>query len=216
MTIKIKGVNTVIDISSITSYEVVIMNSKLFYQVGKELSLLDSDEIILYNGDIIDNEKHLIPLTYLFNIDSNNKKALTATYKLIAKNMNSEISNDLNEINIKILELMMKISYDFNCETDYDDSIKIEDLLSTYSFKFYLEDESFLKIFITYVKSLINYRNIKAIFVYDLGSFVNQEEFILLINELKYLGVSIINLTGNKSNLLFENRIIIDNDLCEY
>ena len=55
MTLKIKGITEVLKIIPGESIQLVIENSKLFYLMSKDILALDEDNVVLYEGDILNN-----------------------------------------------------------------------------------------------------------------------------------------------------------------
>lgn len=216
MTLKIKGIVEILKIIPGESIQLVIENSQLFYSMSKDIISLDEENIVLYEGNILNNSKYILVITDLINLDPNNKKILTSNYKY-AENItkNTELLNKLIELNSNILEILGEISENFNNSVTYNSQITISELLNAYNFKFEFNDLNFIDTFISYVKAMSLAINYKIIITYNIQDFVKDEEFQLLNKELGYLGITLINFTSKKSDLSYKNTILIDNDLCE-
>ena len=128
-----------------------------------------------------------------------------------------EDKTHLEEINIKIQELLQNISNKLDVSTTFEDELDFNKILGLYKFSF-LEDNSdvFLK-FVNYIKSNYEIKNFKFIISINVLSLFSNSQISLLHKELEYMGLSLININFIKK-LTDENvfNITIDKDLCEY
>ena len=216
MILKIKGIEEKIDIKCGEITEIVIENSVFFFKISKNFYYLDSENVFLYERNIIDNNKYIFVITNLLDLNPNSKKILASNYKY-AENMlkTMDIFNKLFDLNNKAMEILEEASELFGNQTIYNDNIGIVELLNAYGFKFEFNETFFLDSFITYIKIITMFSNHKIIVTFNIQDFLNQEEFNLLRKEFDYLGLALINICSKKSNLSYNHSIIIDKDLCE-
>lgn len=216
MTIKISHYKKIFNIVSGNVYELVIENPREYYTLGKQIIDLDENSIILYDGEIKDNEKNICCVENLFNIDPNSKKNLTATYKKLSVCCNTdEIHRIVSDINTKTFELFDLISQEFDSSITYETDVQLIDLLSLYVFKYNLNTDSFVDNFVSFVKASLQNVNIKVLFTFNLFDFIDENDYKLLKKELSLMDLTLINICSKKSFIVVDDRIIIDKDLCE-
>lgn len=217
MTLKIKGIEEIMNIIPGEPIQLVIENSNLFYSISKDLISLDEDDVILYENKILSNAKYILIITDLLNLDPNTKKILTSNYKYVENiTKNTKLVNKLIELNTNILEIIGEISENFNNSVTYNNQITVTELLEIYNFKFEFDNLNFVDTFTSYVKAMSLAINYKIIVTYDIQNYISNDEFQLLNKDLGYLGITLINLCSIKSNLTYKTTILIDNDLCEF
>lgn len=216
MILNIKGIEESLEIIPGSSYELVLENPKIFYDISKYFKFLDSDNISLYDLKVLNLSKYLLVVDNLFDLNPNSKKILTANYKY-AEDMSktTTLMNELIELNNKIMELISEISEMFNNQVDFKNNITISDLLDTYEFKFNFDDSNFIQAFVTYIKAMSLANKYEIIVTFNIQDFLNNGEFLLLVKEFGYLGLTLVNICSKKSNLSYKKTIILDNDLCE-
>lgn len=216
MTLKIKGIEQILNIVPGEAIELIIENKKQFYNISKRMLELDEDEVVLFDSKILNNSKYILVLTDLLNLNPNNKKTLISNYKNIENlTRNTEINNQIIDLNSKILSLLEEVSLNFNSSITYDNQITLSQLLEVYNFKYKYDDLNFIDMFVSYIKSICLFEKFKIVFTYNIQDFVENDEFDLLNKELGYLGITLINMTSKKSGLSYKNIVLIDKDLCE-
>ena len=216
MILNIKAIEESLEIIPGNSYELVLENPKIFYDISKDFKFLDTDNISLYELNVLSLNKYILVIDNLFDLNPNSKKILTANYKY-AENISktTTLMNELIELNNKVMELIYEVSEIFNNQVDFKSNITISNLLDVYEFKFNFDDSNFLQAFITYIKAISLVNEYEIIITFNIQDFLNKEDFSLLVKEFGYLGLTLINICSKKSNLPFKKSIILDNDLCE-
>lgn len=216
MTLKIRGIEQQIIIKPGSSCEIVIENPSEFFNISKTLFEMDEDEMVLYDIRQYDNKKYILVIQNLFDLNPNNKKILSANYQY-AYNMtrNTTIPDQLIEINSLILSILDEVATNFNNQVTYNEQITLNQLLEAYEFKFDFEESNFISTFISYIKALSLVNNYKVVVTFNIQDFLNDENFKLLVKELGYIDITLINICSQKSKLSYDKTIIIDKDLCE-
>ena len=216
MTLKIRGIEQLIPIDSGNSCEVVVESPGEFFRISKTLFEMDENEIVLYDIRQYENKRYILVIQNLFDLNPNNKKILSANYQY-ASNMtrNTTIPDQLIEINSLILSILDEVSTNFNNQVTYNEQLTLNQLLETYEFKFDYEESDFISTFVSYIKALSLVNKYRVVITFNLQDFLDNENFKLLIKELGYIDITLINFCSQKSKLSYDKSIIIDKDLCE-
>jgi CRISPR type II-A/NMEMI-associated protein Csn2 len=215
MTLKISNYKKILNINNGCVYELVVENPYEYYSIGRKI-IDNDDSIVVYDGDIKDNDKYILCVSNLFDIDPNTKKNLSSTYKKLVINCNNdEVNRMVSEINQKTFELFELISQEFDSSITYDTDVQLLDLLTIYNFKYNNSSNLFLNNFVSFIKASLQNTNYKLIIVFNLFDFINTNDFELLKKEFALLDLCLLNVCAKKSQFLFDDRIIIDKDLCE-
>lgn len=215
-TLKIKDIDYQFDSQFGNVYEIVIENKKILFNICKDIINNPDERIKIYSSKLIDSKKNIFCIFNLFDIDANNKKLLTNTYKDVSFKCRSiEIINSIENINSLILNLLEFISYEFDSSITFNNDLSLCDLLALYNLKYEYDNNSFLVSFISYIKANLLINKFYYIFTFNLSDFLSQNDLDILAKELSYLQIVLIDIAGKKSNLTYSKTIIIDEDLCE-
>ncbi len=74
MILKLEGIEESIEIEPGEANELVIENTKLFYNLSKSIQNLDEEYFTLYDLKVLNNSKYILVITDLFNLNPNSKK----------------------------------------------------------------------------------------------------------------------------------------------
>ncbi len=217
--LRIKNIETQFLIENGNIYNLNIEDSNTYIKIVDACIDNNNDYLLYYDDfELKDFEKNSLFIGDIFTIDSNSKKSILTLHKNISEKVVSiEDKTRLEEINIKIQELLQNISNKLDVSTTFEDELDFNKILGLYKFSF-LEDNSdvFLK-FVNYIKSNYEIKNFKFIISINVLSLFSNSQISLLHKELEYMGLSLININFIKK-LTDENvfNITIDKDLCEY
>lgn len=217
--LRIKNIETQFSIENGNIYNLNIEDSNTYIKIVDACIDNNNDYLLYYDDfELKDFEKNSLFIGDIFTIDSNSKKSILTLHKNISEKVVSiEDKTRLEEINIKIQELLQNISNKLDVSTTFEDELDFNKILGLYKFSF-LEDNSdvFLK-FVNYIKSNYEIKNFKFIISINVLSLFSNSQISLLHKELEYMGLSLININFIKK-LTDENvfNITIDKDLCEY
>lgn len=217
--LRIKNIETQFLIENGNIYNLNIEDSNTYIKIVDACIDNNNDYLLYYDDfELKDFEKNSLFIGDIFTIDSNSKKSILTLHKNISEKVVSiEDKTHLEEINIKIQELLQNISNKLDVSTTFEDELDFNKILGLYKFSF-LEDNSdvFLK-FVNYIKSNYEIKNFKFIISINVLSLFSNSQISLLHKELEYMGLSLININFIKK-LTDENvfNITIDKDLCEY
>lgn len=217
--LKIKNIEKDFQIEPGNIYNLNIENQKFYYNLLGKLYDFDEDTFIYSKDYEIKNlSKSCLIIDNIFNLDVNNKKILNALYKRISSELIDKSDKDeIEKINSTIISLLNKISLDLNLSVDYYTDLDVIKILNLYNFCFKMDQSTPLEKFVTYIKANLEINKYKFIISTNILPMFSKNDIELLSNELKYLGLTLINITLIQQK--YENLVdslTIDNDLCEF
>lgn len=217
--LKIKNIEKDFQIEPGNIYNLNIENQKFYYNLLDKLYDFDEDTFIYSKDYEIKNlSKSCLIIDNIFNLDANNKKILNSLYKRISSELIDKSDKDeIEKINSTIISLLNKISLDLNLNVDYYTDLDVIKILNLYNFCFKMDQSTPLEKFVTYIKANLEINKYKFIISTNILPLFSKSDIELLSNELKYLGLTLINITLIQQK--YENLVdslTIDNDLCEF
>lgn len=218
-TLKIKGIDSIIKIEPGNIENIIIENPKLYFKIINSIIFDDNDYLVYtIRNDLKDLEKYSLLITTPFDLNPNSKKILTALYKKIDKEKHIlKISEELEEINCKIVKILEAISLDLNQNMNFNLELELVKLLSLYDFSFEENSEDdLLNKLIFYIKANLEIKNIDIVFCIDILKFFSCEEVTILKRELALLNVSLIDISFSSRADSIKKSIVIDEDYCEF
>lgn len=194
--LKVKNIEYPVEIENGKIINIIYESVKDFLNLYSALKE-ENEEFILYSENFyksIKLYKKSIFIPNLLDLNINDKKILSSLYKTIESKI-TKYDTKIYEINRLILELLNDIELEVDGELDYDESITISKIFSSYSLRFNEEDKTIFKRFINYLIELKNINNYEIIFIIDGLKYFNNDEINLLKNELEKLECCLINLS---------------------
>ena len=163
-------------------------------------------------------DKNSYILTDIFNIDINNKKALSKIYSSLLKGIVEDISS-YNELSTNI-RVYFELIFNSSLEIEQNEEIDMSSLLKLGDFKIHVENDDILEKFIKFLKVFTELCGYKIIFVVGLHTVFTQEEIIEIYKEVCLNKINIINIEyqqfNNLSNENYKEIVyIFDKDNCE-
>ena len=217
-TLKIKSIDSLINIAAGNIENIIIENSKLYFSIVNSIIIDDNDYLIYsIDNDNKDLEKYSLLITTPFDLNPNNKKILTSLYKKIDKEKHIlKINEELEIINYKIIKTLETISLDLNQSMNFNTELDLVKLLSLYDFSFEDDcEEDLLNKLVFYIKANLEINNIDIVFCIDILRFLSQEEMEKLKRELELLNICLINISFSSRVSSIKKSIVIDEDYCE-
>ena len=220
-TLKITYFDGEINLDDCNLITLVLNNKKMLYKFCNYCfdDFPDTTVALDYYIDdkLVDNDKniHFIPHTYGLNL--NTKKNINALYKLLKKKYYDELSSNIELLKDKIIDIVKEISKDFDVELTADDDISNDDLFKIMNLEFKEEDNNNLvSKFCKYLKVIYELQGIKVFVIPFLHLFFSNEEILMIFNEIKYDGLTLISLETSIINKIFDGHVIriLDFDLC--
>ena len=217
-TLKIKNIDSLINIEAGNIENIIIENSKLYFSIVNSIIIDDNDYLIYsIDNDNKDLEKYSLLITTPFDLNPNSKKIMTALYKKIDKEKHIlKINEELEIINYKIIKTLETISLDLNQSMNFNTELDLVKLLSLYDFSFEDDcEEDLLNKLVFYIKANLEIKNIDIVFCIDILRFLSQEEMEKLKRELELLNICLINISFSSRVSSIKKSIVIDEDYCE-
>lgn len=220
MKIKFSFLDEYIELRSCNLYTVVIENKRVLYDFEeylyndyeyneKFISLVDDNKEL-------DNKKFINFIPSFHNFDINNKKNLTSLYKIIKNTTFEEIKEKYDGIIKNIEDLMMNLSINSEFDLLYENDVSIEEIFKLINLRIDDNEENLPNKIVKYIEIINKLQGISIFLVMNVHDYLNNEEIKLIIKELKYKGVTIINIEKHNSFDVLDEEIlnILDIDLC--
>ena len=226
MIISINGFDNKIELNVDSVNVLEIENKKLFNRIIQLFNskingdLEDDNEVLLKDkNEVLDIEKNAVIIFDIFNIDYNNKRYLSKIYEKIDLNINNSENCELEKIIISLRNNIITEINEFPFEFSIEDKIKIQDLLKIFQLK--INEELYstvlekLEFFIELTSTL---GLAKVLIIPNLKSYLDKDELLELYKYSLYNNVNllIIESTKDEELLNYENKILIDNNFCDF
>ena len=191
----------------------------IYAKYGIELSLTENQIITLVveNPQVLSDMLRDIfrQINNPLRADCNEKKILTKLYKELAEQANSLLYEECSNLNSNIVtfleNLLTTVPYHLEMEVDLD----VAALLKLYGVKVETDGVDVLETLIDYLRAVSSICNIHVVWMLNLKQFLTEEEVGQLYEFCFYEKIHLINLEGQKSYTLEQEKcVIIDRDLC--
>lgn len=187
------------------------MLKDIFRQINGE----EGGWILSENEKIFSLEKATTLIDNPLRADCNEKKILTKLYKELAEQVNSLLYEECTHLNSNIVtfleNLLTTVPYHLEMEVGLD----VAALLKLYGVKVETDGVDVLETLIDYLRAVSSICNIHVVWILNLKQFLTEEEVSQLYEFCFYEKIHLINLKGQKSYTLEQEKcVIIDNDLC--
>lgn len=202
-----------------TFYNIIIENKEIYRRTALFLFLeFNTDGPISFFNDAtsIDAEDICYPMMNVLDLDLNTKKNLNALTKLLKKTYYDSLKDDITNLKEKIINIVKTIALELDINLIASDDIKTDDLFKIMDIRFNDEKETYLEQLINYI-FVINELQKKNVFItVHLLEYLEEEDIEMLIKELSYKEIILINIETNQLNKKFasEKTFIIDKDCC--
>lgn len=198
-------------------YTLTIENKEKFRKFVDEIN----DQINTSEGDFLlsekDKEINLGKNTFII-FDYINLQTSTSFQKQIIKGLenlykDTDLEAEINEMKISINTSLQKllIDYDYDLETEI---IEIEDLLKNLKPKLKI-NKNFQIDLLSYLRFINNELKYKLIVLINLKTYLTKEEIDQFIYQLKVENINTLLVESTYIKNQGEERIIIDQDLCQ-
>lgn len=199
-----------------------VENKKYFFRIINNLLLINDE----YNDEILffdDNYKEInltnkmnIVIDY-FNIDFNNKKYLTETYKLVSEQLTEENRKKINNEYRKIVSSLKTILNKIDIPITINEELDITSLLKMFKLSINSKDEIIEKLLLLIDIEKIFHINKLLIFV-NLKQYLTKEELKELYKYSIYNNIKILLIDSECYGTCneFEKKLIIDENLEEF
>ena len=177
----------------------------------------DNSLFTFYKDDsILDFDSNISVIFNIFSLDLNSKKNINYLYRIIKKTYYDKLDEDINNIKQKALEIIKEISLDLNIELDMNNEIKTEDLFKMFDIKIKDNEEILLKRLINYMFVMQELQKYSIFVIIHLKEYFSDKEILDILKECAYKDIILFDIEtiNETSNILKENKIIIDKDCC--
>lgn len=202
--------------------ELIIENAgcfqKVLWQMLQQIEGVCESTIFLTEEDqILSWGKNVEIIMNPLQLEINQKKVLNRLYQ----NLNHIVQEKgyylkFNELLSEITGLLTEIEYDADISLAYSMNVEAVQLFKMLDVKIEIEGKTLLERLIEYIKILSEFLQYKLVVFVNIKSYFNEKELELLYQTAHYAKIYLLLIEScERKTLLNENRIIIDNDMCE-
>jgi CRISPR type II-A-associated protein Csn2 len=201
-------------------WEIVIEQPQFLRNILKDFSQHVNDKGInfLQNGQPLDINSDIDTIFNPFNLDFNNRRALTALLKtILATSTKENIYEETNAMKSKILKYMSHVIDASNFDFEVDTSDFLADALAkAVNVHIVGEDSDFVQLLVEYMVMMRDLIGIKLFCFVNLRSMIANEEAKDLVHNTLNHQLDVLLIESKNYNPLSKTaRLIIDRDLCE-
>lgn len=188
----------VINVEKPSLYRLLSINilDNMTYSIDDKTEQLDKKSLIIYNPFEIDIN------------DPKNVKNLLKKIEIEIRNLDYQL---LNEIEVKILDLLEIATENLDIPIDYNMNVDIQKLLSAFNLV-YKEPLTYIEKLIYYIKIHSEINKITLIITFGLLNLLETDEIGFLDKELKKLNLHLLDINYSSKN--HNKDILVDEDWC--
>lgn len=203
---------------------VLVLENKKFFidKINELINQINGDYGDYFLFDLNDEElsisKNCEILTDLFSLDFDSKKIKSVIFNELKNISNSEVFYiKIRELEKNIRDLILEIMYESDFELELDEDFDVTKLLKIYDIFISKSYDTLIEKFITYINILTDVLKIKVIFCVNLLNLFDEIDRIEIYKYLllKKKKVVFIENDYESNNLEYEEKYIIDQDMCE-
>lgn len=199
---------------------VIIENKCLYYEFlyycfcgfGGSKNFIYSLE--MSSSDCLDN--YVFFVDNILDMNINTKKNINALYKIIKSKYFDNLKSELNDLKTKIVDIVSKISLDFDVELVFSDELTENDIFKIVDLRFAESDLDILHKLIKYIFVVNELLGVKIFVLHSLHSFLCNDQIEVLLKEtsIRQISLIIIENSFNFEPIKDEIISIVDKDLC--
>ena len=200
-------------------YNITIENREYFRKVVESLCfdfITDCGISIFKGTDNYDLEDIAVAVPNILDLNINTKKNINALNKILKKTYYEDLKSDLLSLKEKATIIVKKIALDLDISLSMNEEIKTDDLFKIMDIKFSDDKETFLERFINFlfVNSELQEKNL--FFCLHLKEYFSPEEVEIIVKEVSYKQISVINIETHEylDSIECQKKILIDKDCC--
>lgn len=189
---------------------IIIENPIIYRNVAFNLR----NEIVLSEeNNILDIDKYGLIVYNPFDLNINDPRLVKLMYKRLDKYRTEEYNVKIASINNELREVIYELSLNLDVVVEVGPDIDFQKLLSAINLKFVDPTfESFIQMFIKYLKVYLMFTSTKVVFTFGLISLFSKEEINELEKETLLLDIQIVDFKIQQENI--KTSLIIDKDWC--
>lgn len=172
------------------------------------------NSVEINNKESLDNYIYFID--NIFELSINTKKNINALYKIIKAKYFDILKGELNDLKIKISDIVSRISLDFDVELTSSGELTEADIFKMVDLRFCESDMGILHKLLKYIFVLNELLGIKIFILHSIHSFLENDQIQILVKETAIKEISLIVIENGVNFTPLENEkiSIVDKDLC--
>lgn len=199
--------------------ELVIESPTLFRKVVKNFSIdLNESNYFTESGKQL-NSKYIDFISNPFQLNFNNKKAITTLLKLLVKQSTSEsFYNETNSFKSYIIKYLDELIYaeNFNFEVESDPDFSIDAIAKAINIHIVGDEDNFVDLLVDYLGMMAELSDIKLFAFLNLRAFLESEDLDVLLKSINNHQLDVLFIESQQQDVIPNTgRLIIDKDLCE-
>ena len=202
----LKPANKLITINS-NLYTCNVENQRLF----RMLSIDVLNNIVFSINDVPISDKSIYLLYNPFKIDINDPKLIKFLFKNLEKEIRQSEITIINDIEIKTIELLEKLSIICEHQLDFNLTFDLPKFFNAIGVCYKIPD-SYLEKLVMFIKLIVEITKCTLIISFGLLRLLDENEIVLLKKELYNLNIYIIDINYIEKNI--KSDIIIDKEWC--
>lgn len=226
MKLKLAGIENEIDFSNNINV-IEIVDKRFFKAFLMELNEIissgsTSDKLLLIkDGESKSLSKHVMLLFDIFNIDFNSKTILSKLYcelnNIVV--LDDRVDNEYENLIQELLKYVREKTYEMPFECKIDDKISFKDILKTVSLK--IDVNSYVKLeekLMFLIDIISEFKLVDILMIANLKTYFSNEEIeeIYKYAICKNVKILLIENTNSQPMLLYENKLIIDDEFDDF
>ena len=210
----------IIEITDDTIHSIVVENPKYYYQMVKDfMSQVEGKEggwIVSENDKPLAINKSVEVLFDFINMNVNQKTLITKIVNEMEQIANKEENiNDTMQLLADIERFVMHLNEDFDLSINCD-KLTISQLLKSVGISVSVETDDLIEVIYSYMQLVRQFIGEKLFIFVNLRSFVSQKQFSDFAETIIGHNYQVIFLENKEyDKIAGENRLIVDQDLCE-
>lgn len=151
-----------------------------------------------------------------FNLSLNDKKILAGIYDSIAAAVDENYLQEYYELLGKMSGLCDLVAIDAPFDVEYNADLSVQDFLKAMRVGLVEQKTSFVERVVEWLDAKAQFCNVRLFVLVNLRAFLNDEDYALILDHIRYATYSVLMLERNQPNRVKNEPMrIIDNDLCE-
>ena len=218
MKMVLRALNLLIPLDENKVDVIVVENPKVLYEIISS-TILDTENayrltLIDDDGAAIANSKYEI-VTSPFTINLNSKKLLNKLYKDFEETICTDLYEEYQVINSKIISLIEAAIFKIPYDISYNYIIDIKELIKICNISFEENHTNILERITDYIKLQAKVLELKCIIFINLHDFLSPEDLTLFYKEAFYYKINIVMVEAHAREKIENERIhVIDESEC--
>ncbi len=203
-----------------------IRDTKLFYNISRSFVMYCDDLEGVENIKLFDKgvelsiSKKVFVINNIFDININDKKIINKLYSIVSTEFceDSEKVVRVGEIYDKLISEFIDVFNSFDIELEYSLDFSIKSYLKMIGLEFYEERVDFLKNLYSFIDIIVEFDLYKVVVLNNIKAYIADEELAEFYKYCVYKKIHLLLIEPKMERdlLKYENKVIIDEDYCDY